>query len=377
MKLAIAKPKARLFFLDNIRIFLTITVIFHHAAIAYGGAGDWAIQEAATDAISPILLTLFNALNQSYFMSAFFLFAGYFTPRSLERKGTKLFLVDRLVRLGIPVLVYSTLVININDYILSKYTYRMPFQMRIGYEPGHLWFLQALLLFALIYVIFKAASGRRTMAHLAKLQERIPTDKTLFATILVLALLSFTVRILVPVGVWIFHFQLGHFVHYVFSFAVGILAYRGDWFRNLPSAQARRWGWRALAVIPLFFVIFILGGALESEANVAKFLGGFHWQAMAYALWESFLLIAINIFLLYFFRERFNRAGPAAKTMAATLFTVYIIHQTLLYTVQTTLLQIDMPSIMKFLLSASMATFLAFVLSIMIRQIPYTKRVLG
>jgi len=48
--------------------------------------------------ISPILLSLFNIINQSYFMSAFFLLAGYFTPFSLERKGIKQFLIDRLIR---------------------------------------------------------------------------------------------------------------------------------------------------------------------------------------------------------------------------------------------------------------------------------------
>ena len=37
------KPQSRLFHLDNLRIYLTILVIVHHTAIAYGGAGDWAI----------------------------------------------------------------------------------------------------------------------------------------------------------------------------------------------------------------------------------------------------------------------------------------------------------------------------------------------
>ena len=75
-----AKPPARLFHLDNLRIYLTILVILHHTAISYGGAGDWTIIDPSVDDISPIFLTLFTAVNQSYFMSAFFLLAGYFTP---------------------------------------------------------------------------------------------------------------------------------------------------------------------------------------------------------------------------------------------------------------------------------------------------------
>ena len=36
-----AKSGAGLFYLDNLRIYLTVLVILHHASIAYGGAGDW------------------------------------------------------------------------------------------------------------------------------------------------------------------------------------------------------------------------------------------------------------------------------------------------------------------------------------------------
>jgi len=96
------KPRTRLFHIDNLRIYLTLLVIVHHAAIAYGGSGSWPVRDPSVDAISPIFLVFFMAINQTYFMSAFFLLAGYFTPRSLERKGSRRFLIDRLIRLGIP-----------------------------------------------------------------------------------------------------------------------------------------------------------------------------------------------------------------------------------------------------------------------------------
>ena len=87
-------------------------------------------------------------------MTAFFLLAGYFTPRSLERKGSNNFLVDRIIRLGIPLLIYTTLIINLNGLMISKYYLDVPYQWVWTYQRGHLWFLQLLFLFALIYVIF-------------------------------------------------------------------------------------------------------------------------------------------------------------------------------------------------------------------------------
>lgn len=374
-----AKPRTRLFFLDNLRIYLTIIVIFHHVALAYGGAGNWAVKDPAVDDISPIFLIFFNALNQTYFMSAFFLLAGYFTPRSLERKGTKQFLLDRLIRLGIPIVIYTTIILNITQYMLDAYYRGVPYHIRIEYEPGHLWFLQALLFFAIIYVIFRALTGRIAPKKSIQLyRDTFPPDAILFLCIGILTVLTFIEHLAFPVGKAIFlNFQAGFFVHYTFCFYIGVLAYRGDWFRHLSKAQARRWGIMSLVVIPLFFVIFILGGALEGEENIAKFTSGLHWQSFAFSLWLTFLLVGIIVFLLYFFRERLNQAGPMAKSMAANVYTVYIIHQTILYALNILLLPINIPTILKFFIVSLIAVPVCFLLSSLIRRIPYARRVLG
>jgi glucan biosynthesis protein C len=376
---ASAKPRARLFYLDNLRIYLTILVVLHHAALAYGGAGNWGVKDPAVDDISPIFLVFFNAVNQTYFMSAFFLLAGYFTPRSFERKGSKQFLIDRLIRLGIPIVIYTTILVNINEYILDVYYRDGPYNVKIEYDPGHLWFLQALLLFAVIYAIFRALADRSaTKKSIQLYQDRFPPDAVLFLCIGILTILTFLEHLVFPVGKAIFlNFQAGYFVHYTFCFYIGALAYRGDWFGRLSKAQARRWGIMSLAVIPLFFVMFILGGALESEENVAKFTGGLYWQSFAFSLWLTFLMVGIIVFLLYFFRERLNQAGPMAKSMAANVYTVYIIHQTVLYALNILLLPINIPTILKFFIAGLIAVPVCFVLSSLIRRIPYARRVLG
>jgi glucan biosynthesis protein C len=157
-----------------------------------------------------------------------------------------------------------------------------------------------------------------------------------------------------------------------------VLAYRGDWFRRISRAQARRWGIMSLVAILIFPVMMVLGGALESDANFAKFEGGMYWQALAAAIWLTFLMIGIIVFLLlYFFRERFNRAGPLAKSMAANVYTVYIVHQTILIALNIAFLSVGIPTIVKFLLVGLLAVPICFVLSSLIRRIPYAKRVLG
>jgi glucan biosynthesis protein C len=374
-----AKSGSRLFYLDNLRIYLIILVILHHASIAYGGSGDWPVKDPGVDELSPIFLTFFTAVNQSYFMSAFFLLAGYFTPRSLERKGAGSFLKERLIRLGIPIVVYSTLIVNLNQMLIAAGIRGRSFQWILAYQPGHLWFLQALLLFAVIYVIYRVWVDRdKTKQYFQYYSDRFPPNRTLIFSIVFLIVLTFAVRIRFPVGEWVYPgFQLAHFVHYAFSFFVGILAYRGDWLHRLSREQARRWGIVAIILLPLFFVVAILGGALEGDAALAKFLGGLHWQSLCYTTWESVLFIAVMTFLLYFFREHFNGTSPLLRSMATSVYTVYIIHQTVLIAFNVLFLQVGIPTIIKFPIVSLIVVPLCFGLAVLIRRIPYAKRVLG
>jgi surface polysaccharide O-acyltransferase-like enzyme len=365
--------KMRFFYLDNLRIYLTILVILHHATLAYGGMGGWAIHDEITDEISPILFVFFNALNQSYFMTTFFLLAGYFTPRSLERKGSKSFLVDRLIRLGIPLLVYTTLIINFNLWMINNFYQNLPYKYVWTYQPGHLWFLQLLFLFALIYVIYKLFKIQPTDLE----QRKLPSDSIIWVTVIVLAIFTFLMRLAYPIGETMLNVQPGHITHYVFAFFIGIAAYRGDWFRRLTVAKGKRWGIIALGTMPFFFVLLILGGVLENEANITKFIGGFTWQAMTYALWETIMMVSIIIFLLYFFREKLNRTGAQLALMAASVYTVYIIHQTVLYGLNIIFLSVPVPSFLKFFAVSLIGVPLCFLLAVLIRKLPYAKRVLG
>jgi hypothetical protein len=67
---------ARTYFIDRLRVVLTVLVILHHTAITYGGSGGWFYREVH-DGSTPtsLLLTVFCAVNQSFFMGMLFLLA--------------------------------------------------------------------------------------------------------------------------------------------------------------------------------------------------------------------------------------------------------------------------------------------------------------
>jgi peptidoglycan/LPS O-acetylase OafA/YrhL len=58
--------------IDALRASLTLLVVFHHAAVTYGAMGSWFYQEIKpSHAPSSLVLTLFAAYNQAFFMGLF------------------------------------------------------------------------------------------------------------------------------------------------------------------------------------------------------------------------------------------------------------------------------------------------------------------
>ena len=153
----------RLLFIDNLRSAIIILVILHHIAVMYSGGGSFYYIEPG-DTLANDVLTIFLALNQAWFMGAFFLVSGYFSPASFDRKGTWLFLKDRLIRLGIPlVLFYFVLnpiavIVGVNATpssitgIATQLTWA-DYPQLIGIGP--LWFVLMLLIFDIGYAVWR------------------------------------------------------------------------------------------------------------------------------------------------------------------------------------------------------------------------------
>lgn len=92
-----------------------------------------------------------------------------------------------------------------------------------AFFPGHLWFLQLLLIFAAMVSIFKVRIGRGSETRSSpSYLGAFPSNKTLVLTIGVLALLTFAMRTVYPVGETILGMQPGHFIHYIAVSAIVI-----------------------------------------------------------------------------------------------------------------------------------------------------------
>ena len=239
------KP-SRLFFLDNLKILLTVLVVMHHTMITYGAAGWWYFRDPNTDILSSTILSILAGINQAFFMGLFFFISTYFVPGSYNRKGPKKFLKDRSIRLDIPYLIYISIVSPLMIYFLYYESqisfidfYASYFQSveRIGDfigSNGPLWFILTLMFFAICYCLWRLISKTNSEKETVK---KPPSNILLVIIIIIMSVLTFFMRLAFPMigGQTIFSIQLAFVVQYIIMLILGVIAYQRDWFRNISD----------------------------------------------------------------------------------------------------------------------------------------------
>jgi peptidoglycan/LPS O-acetylase OafA/YrhL len=350
---------ARDLYIDRLRSVMTVMVVLHHTAITYGAPGGWFWKELEPSATpASLLLTLFVSTNQAYFMGFFFMLAGYFTPRSLERKGYARFIGDRFLRLGLPLLAFGLVVGPVTAGIVSA-------AQGEGFWPtivwlcrhkqfinGPLWFAQALLIFSLAYCAWRAVAGAPLDASRAP--RAVPAARWWFAAALAVGAVALAIRQFVPVGINIIGLQLGYFAAYIFLFAVGIVAWRHDWLRQLSWKNARLSIIALVVVWPLMPLAIFIAVKVNGPGK-SNFSGGLSWPAIVYALWEPFVAWGLIAAWLLVFREWMNRPSNFWAWANRRAYAVYIIHPVVLVGIALLLHGWAAPALIKFAVVGTLA----------------------
>ncbi|MFC1904980.1 acyltransferase family protein [Chloroflexota bacterium] len=380
----LSTKKGRLLYIDNLRIVLTGLVILHHLAIQYGGPGITYYNEAGPMSdISAIMMTLLLAINQSFFMGFFFMVSSYFSPGSYDRHGAGPYAKERLKRLGIPLLFYIIIISPLLQYALALFRgydgniiefIPLFISKQPGLDVGPMWFVSALLFFSLLYVLWRLIL--RSKPGTEDGESRAPGNVSIVIFGVALGLVTFIVRVWFPVG-WQFmllHWQFSHFAQYIAMFIIGLIAYQRGWFAGLTESQGKVWRWVVLALIVLFPVLFILGGALEG--NLEVYFGGLHWQSFAYSLWEQLMCMAMVVTLVTWFRKRFNNQNTLGRALSSGAYATYVFHMPVIVLLALGLSSINMDMALKFAWVAPIAVALSFLVGYLIKKLPIVRNIL-
>ena len=368
--------RRRLLYFDNLRTVLTALVVIHHAAIAYSDIPMWYYIEPVRDR-SAIALDILLIFDQTFFMGFFFLISGYFVPASYDRKGGGKFMRERLIRLGIPLVVFIIVlspILSAGYYPLVKAEEAakgidLPywrFYLR-SLSLGPMWFVEVLLVFCALYVLARRIRVGHPGAQPTG-ATRIKPRRAILAILgyaIALAVLTYLWRIVVPVGqTWptIGLPTPAYLPQYATLFIIGVIACRRGWAQALPVSA----GWFGLGLL----LCMITAAAILSVAGGAKFI------AMAWTALESLAAVGIIVALFVLFRQRFNRQGRLARAMSEHAYTVYFIHPLVLVALNHAFKGLHTMSVVKSIIVATLAIPLCWISAYVVRSLPYAKRVL-
>lgn len=366
-------------YVDRLRSILTALVIFHHTALTYGAIGGWFWYELRPSAtVSSQILIQFCTLNQAYFMGFFFLLAGYFTPASLERKGYRQFIGDRFTRLGLPLLAFILVLGPLTAALAhwgdtGRFWEVFPYLLRHGILiPGPMWFVEALLIFSLVYCAWRAIAGP-SLAGAERTPRAVPSTFTLVWTALATGVGALLVRQIFPLPTNVAALVLGFFATYIVLFAGGIAAWRYEWLRQLDWNHARAVVWTAVAVFCLLPIANTLSTAeYHGKANYG---GGFSWPAVFYALWEPFVAWGAIAGWLLLARKWMNQPSTFWSWVNRRAYAVYIIHPPVLVGVALLFHPWAAPALVKFGVTGTLACAATWLAADPLVRLPGLRRV--
>ena len=337
----------RLYYLDNLKVFLTVLVIFHHSGQAYGTGGGWAYTPSNPAEFMPWIWHFFST-NAAFFMGLYFLISGYFVPRSYDKSSGRVFVRKKLVRLGIPLLVMGGLL----SLLAGKF------------ETGHMWFVESLLVFCLIYALIRRFAPAIGECHI----QQLPLW-SLLAIGAVMGVGSWFIRQVSPQDHWIWPFGIipmpiepAHYLQYVMMFVLGVLAGRCGWLERMST----RVGATSLAL----GLLLALGNYLRGDGAWSAFV--WRW----FGVYESLLCVFLSFGLLWLFREHANGSGRFWRWCAAQAYGAYVLHMLLMLVLQHLTDGLWLGAFGKFFFIGAVSTLLSFGFTWLVRQIPGVKKVL-
>ncbi len=364
----------RALWLDNLRIALIAGVIVAHVATAYVVDVDWYYQERTTTQWASTVLSFPVLLAAVFGLGPLFLVAGALSSGSLARKGPVSFVRGRLLRLGVPMLVYLFLIDPVTDY-LGRLRSDHPWTLwdclsnRTGTRDlGPLWFVSALLVFSLAYAGWRSVRPRPLV-----------TGQVLRVGQLVLA------ASLIAAGSWVtwlhwtytsdivVNLNLAHWPQDAVLFALGALAGERGWLETLGHERARACGWVAAGGV---LAVAVVAGLALAADDIDSMHGGVHWQAATFAIAAGAVAVTLPLWLVDLFKRHWDRQGQLAKRASRGCYAAYLLHPPVLVLLSLAALSLPLPPEAKFVLVAALGVPAAFLVGYGVAQVPGVRRVI-
>lgn len=272
----------RLYYLDNLMIFLSILVVLHHVSIGYGTMGGWCyVTSEKLTGTTQIFISALTGVEASFSMSLFFFISAFLTIPSLEKKGVSKFIATRLIRLAIPLLFVMIIFAPSVLYFIEMHNgttqlswFNYLLQQNAKPYTSHVWFILVLIIFELVYIgYWKFIKPHFSISRC--LSDKILTHADILTIIVLGSGLTLLVRQFFPLGQNFIGIEFSNIIPYIFMYATGLLVYRKGWLDELSRKLSITWFPISLIAAAYFCVIIYLLSKYPAKTNT--FVLGITW----------------------------------------------------------------------------------------------------
>ena len=352
----------RLHFLDNLKTFIILLVVFFHAAYAYSiyWSQDWYV----VDTQKSLFFDVFILSAFAFMMPVMFFVAGYFGIRSLVRKGQLSFWRDKLYRIVVPWALGVAILAPAIGYMhsVSRDLYPSYLDYWAHYFLGkeyqthgqvHFYFLGMLTLY---YVMLSVAYRiHKPMGNVSNKPNRA-SSRFFILFGLATGFIFWGGNLVIDEGIWvkigIFDVPATRFIPYMCYFFLGVFAYKQQWFT--PSGyNPRLKRWVPMCVVSfVFFTTFLDKKLLPGKIGMA-----------CYALSYFFFCITAVFSLLALFQKRIGFTSRFLGSLSANSYGIFFIHYFLMLLIIFALRGLQWNVFVKWLLAGVLSVTVSYLVS--------------
>jgi hypothetical protein len=382
------RATGRLVYLDHLKVVLIALIIAIHAVLGYVGSDQyWTyadVQETTLHPVTEVVLVVIVAPVGLFMIALLFLVAGLLTPRSLERKGARRFVLDRLLRLGVPFALFTFLIWPLVTYALyhpfgaAPGSFWEEYFSDAGYfDTGVLWFIGVLLIFSIGYAGFAVLprpAGRSRRPDPTRTPRPIGM-RHLAVLVLATASATFLVRLAFPYGSEsVTDLNLWEWPGCLALFGLGIAASRRGWLAEVPHALRR--GSFVVTLVAGIAAAALMGGAFAT-GSTGRVFGGGHWEALLFALVEGTLMVFGSVWLLGAAQRHLARPRPWSAALGRSAYGAFLLQGFVLIALALVLRPVPLPAELKALLVAIGAVVGSFAWAwLLVSRVPWLGRIL-
>jgi hypothetical protein len=354
---------------DNVRVLVIAGVIVVHTATAYvlDLAAWYYDDELAAEGAWSVVLTPVAGFGALFALGPLFFLAGWFSVRSLARRGPAGYARTRLVRLGIPLVVFVALVEPLTDYLGNVWDepYGLPHYV-VTTEVSVLWFAAALLAISLIYAVWERVRPRRRPPP--------PLSWTVLAVAAgTIAVSSFLVWLVLPLNrEMLLNLRIAQWPQGAVLFGLGVMAARAGWLAHPDRRFVHRLGVSTLlGTLALFTVL-----GLRFAAGADELTTGDDWPTVLFALCYGPVAVGLTLWFVAFAQRRWRDHGPLVGVASRASYGTYFSHPLTLTTLMILFAAVPLGPALKFPLVAALAVPTCFAAGYVLTRLPGASRVL-